>query len=602
MRFELTKEFLDELRSKIVEQDVLWIREHILDLHFADIAEILDELSNDEAKYVYFQLEEDVQADVLMELDEDVRDRFLASLSTKEIADQLENLDSDDAADILGDLTDAQIQEVISHMEDDEAAEDIVDLLNYDDDTAGGLMQKEFFQAHVSWPVNRAIIELRKQAEDVEKVYNIFVVDEQDRLLGVLSLKRLLFANAKTKIADIYQSKKIISVKASDSAEVVAMVMEKYDLVVVPVVDDIGRLLGRITIDDIVDVMREEAEKDYQMASGISGSVEARSSIFRLTRARLPWLVIALFGGLAGIIALSTKQKGNVIPGVAIATALMPPLCTAGYGIATGQFDFFFGAIYLFTINTVFIALSSVVVSQLLKFPIRTDIVEKQKRKINQWISLVIVLIIVPSLYFGYNLVQKEKFNENAKRYIENISIYEGNYLLHNEINPAKKQIRLVYGGTNLSKNQKEKIKNSAENFELNGATITVEQGLSFGQTSELDKLKAEMNAISTILISKDKEIDRYESIRKTGENLLNELRAFYPNSIESCSYAETNMYKASEVKNVNIVILGLKRKLSIEDENKIKHWIQKRLHTSNVHVLFEHTKPAEPETEAVEQ
>ena len=172
----------------------------------------------------------------------------------------------------------------------------------------------------------------------------------------------------------------------------------------------------------------------------------AHSELLARTSPTIYDVLIALFGGLAGIIALSTKQKGNVIPGVAIATALMPPLSTAGYGLATGQFDFFFGAIYLFTINTVFIALSSVVVSQLLKFPIRTDIAEKQKRKINQWISLVIVLIIVPSIYFGYDLVQKEKFNENAKRYVANISIYEGNYLLHNEVNPAKKQIRLVSG------------------------------------------------------------------------------------------------------------------------------------------------------------
>jgi len=220
VRFELTKEFIAELRQKIVAEDRLWIQEQVLELHYAEVAEILDKLTNDEAKFIYFMVDEDTQADILMELEEEVRDRFLASLSSKEMADQLENLDSDDAADILGDLPDEKIQEVISQMEDDEAAEDIVDLLNYDDDTAGGLMQKEFFQANVEWPVNRAIIELRKQAEDVEKVYNIFVVDDDDHLLGVLSLKRLLFANARTKIENIYQSKKIISVKASDSAEV----------------------------------------------------------------------------------------------------------------------------------------------------------------------------------------------------------------------------------------------------------------------------------------------------------------------------------------------------------------------------------------------
>jgi magnesium transporter len=164
MRFILTKEFIDVLRLKYVEQDTSWFHENVLELHYADIAEILDQLTNDEAKFIYFLVDEDTQADILMELDEDVRDRFLASLTTKEIADQLENLDSDDAADILGELTDEQIHEVISQMEDDEAAEDIVDLLNYDENTAGGLMQKEFIQANMNWTVDRAIVELRRQA------------------------------------------------------------------------------------------------------------------------------------------------------------------------------------------------------------------------------------------------------------------------------------------------------------------------------------------------------------------------------------------------------------------------------------------------------
>ena len=201
MRFKLTKNLLKEIRERIIQEDTLWLEEKVLHLHYADIAEILDKLTNEEAKFIYYLVDEDLQADILMELDEEVRDRFIASLSTKEIADQLENLDSDDAADILGELPTAQIQAVISQMEDDEAAEDIVDLLNYDEDTAGGLMQKEFFQAQIDWSVKRALIELRKQAEDVEKVYNIFVVNENDQLLGVLSLKRLLFADVKTTIA-----------------------------------------------------------------------------------------------------------------------------------------------------------------------------------------------------------------------------------------------------------------------------------------------------------------------------------------------------------------------------------------------------------------
>jgi len=326
VRFELTKDFLEILRQKIAEQEILWIQENVLVLHFADVAEILDKLSNDEAKFIYFLVDEDTQADILMELDEEVRDRFLASLTIKEIADQLENLDSNDAADILGELSEDKIQEVISQMDDDEAAEDIVDLLNYDEDTAGGLMQKEFLQAHIDWPVNRTIVELRKQAEDVEKVYNIFVVDDSNRLLGVLSLKRLLFSNVKTKIADLYQSKNIISVNTSDSAEEVAAVMEKYDLVSVPVVDYQNKLVGRITLDDIVDFIKEEADKDFQLATGITEPIERDASIWRVARARLPWLIIGLLGGTLGAKVISGFE-GSItqIP----ALAFFIPLITA---------------------------------------------------------------------------------------------------------------------------------------------------------------------------------------------------------------------------------------------------------------------------------
>ena len=326
MRFELTKDFLEILRQKIAEHETLWIQENVLILHFADVAEILDKLRNEEAKFIYFLVDEDTQADILMELDEEVRDRFLASLTIKEIADQLENLDSNDAADILGELSEDKIQEVISQMDDDEAAEDIVDLLNYDEDTAGGLMQKEFLQAHIDWPVNRTIVELRKQAEDVEKVYNIFVVDDSNRLLGVLSLKRLLFSNVKTKIADLYQSKNIISVNTSDSAEEVAAVMEKYDLVSVPVVDYQNKLVGRITLDDIVDFIKEEADKDFQLATGITEPIERDASIWRVARARLPWLIIGLLGGTLGAKVISGFE-GSItqIP----ALAFFIPLITA---------------------------------------------------------------------------------------------------------------------------------------------------------------------------------------------------------------------------------------------------------------------------------
>ncbi len=324
---DLTKEFLQEIRSRIASDDTLWLKEHVLHLHYADVAEILDQLTNDEAKYVYFLVEdEDLQGDILMELDEDVRDRFIASLSSKEIADQLENLDSDDAADILGELSKDQIQQVISQMEDDDAAEDIVDLLNYDDDSAGGLMQKEFFQAHVEWTVRRAIMELRKQAEDVEKVYNIFVVNEAEQLVGVLSLKRLIFADTRTTIEELYQSKNIIKVKTSDSAEEVARIMEKYDLVSIPVVDYQNKLVGRITLDDVVDYIKEEADKDFKMATGINENSDSSTSIIKSSLSRLPWLIIAMVGGTIGAKVISNFEGGlSELP----ALAFFIPLITA---------------------------------------------------------------------------------------------------------------------------------------------------------------------------------------------------------------------------------------------------------------------------------
>jgi magnesium transporter len=326
MQFELTKVFLDELNVAISRDDQPWINVNILELHYADIAEILDQLDLEGAKYIYYCLPDDTQSDVLMELEEDIRDRFLASLSSKEMADQLENLDSDDAADILGELSEDKIQEVISHMENDDAAEDIVDLLNYNEDTAGGLMQKEFIQARMDWPVNRCLVELRRQAEDVEQVYTIYVVDDMNRLVGLLSLKKLLFADPKNKIRELYTEKNIISVKTNDSDEQVAKVMEKYDLVAVPVVDLQGKLVGRITIDDIVDFIKEEADKDFQLASGISEKIESNSTVWRISRARLPWLLIGMLGGILGAQVISGFEMGiSKIP----ALAFFIPLITA---------------------------------------------------------------------------------------------------------------------------------------------------------------------------------------------------------------------------------------------------------------------------------
>lgn len=326
MGFKLTKEFLEEVSKAVVSNDIKWLEEHAFELHDADLATIIDELDEVEAKSLYDLLDEERQADILAELDDEAQDELIKSLSSEEIASQLENMDSDDAADLIADLPQEQIEEVISHIKDDEAADDIVDLLNYEEDTAGGLMQKEFIKAKIDWPVNRCVIELRRQAEEVEKVFTIYVVDDDDRLVGFLSLKRLLFASPKTLIRDLYQDKNMISVKTSDDDEHVAHIMEKYDLVSVPVVDLNNKLVGRITIDDVVDVIMEEAEKDMQMASGISEKIESSSSVWRISRARLPWLIIGMLGGILGAQVISGFEGGiSEVP----ALAFFIPLITA---------------------------------------------------------------------------------------------------------------------------------------------------------------------------------------------------------------------------------------------------------------------------------
>lgn len=300
MQFELTKEYLDQLRNAIKIGDSDLVSKQIIDLHPADIAEILDEINLEEAKYIYQHLEEEKAADVLVELEEDVRENFLKSLSSKEIAEQfIDNMESDDAADVIAELPEKVKDEVISHIEDPEQASDIVDLLHYDENTAGGLMAKELIAVNQDWSALKCVKEMRKQAEEMDDVYAVYVVDDNEVLLGLLSLKKLLIATTETSIADIYE-KEVISVKTDMKSEEVANIMNKYDLVVLPVVDELGRLAGRITIDDMVDVIKEEAEKDYQMASGISEDVESTDKVWVLSRARLPWLLIGLVGGVLG--------------------------------------------------------------------------------------------------------------------------------------------------------------------------------------------------------------------------------------------------------------------------------------------------------------
>ncbi len=320
----------------------------------------------------------------------------------------------------------------------------------------------------------------------------------------------------------------------------------------------------------------------------------AHSELLARTSPTIYDVLIALFGGLAGIVAITSKQKGNVIPGVAIATALMPPLCTAGYGLATGQFYFFFGAFYLFTINTVFIAISSVAISQILKFPIRTIVDEGQKKKVNRWISFIITLIFIPSVYFGYDLVQDERFHENANKFIRNVSIVEGNYLLKHEVDVKTRKITLVYGGTNMTENQKKVILNKAQDFELKKSTIDFQQGLAFdnmlGQNfTEIDNLKSELRKLQFVISEKDQQMDSIHKSKFLGEQTFSEIKALYP-EISSIIYSDTYLYHDTlkKPKDIKVFMLTLKEDISDENKAKIRRWLQSRHKSDFVKVVYE--------------
>jgi uncharacterized hydrophobic protein (TIGR00271 family) len=317
----------------------------------------------------------------------------------------------------------------------------------------------------------------------------------------------------------------------------------------------------------------------------ISPISTAHSELLARTSPTIYDVLIAFFGGLAGIVATGSKLKGNVIPGVAIATALMPPLCTAGYGLATAQFDFFFGAFYLFTINTVFIALASVAVSQILKFPIRSIIDNNEKVRVNRYLSLIISAVLLPSIYFGYLLVQEEKFRENAISYTNSVSIVNGNFLLSKEINPKKKQIELVYGGTKLTKKEEQEVKERAKSFKLENPKILIKQGLNFdvssGLTPENIRLKDQ-------IVKLKKQLEESKKKATLGNELLEEIKTIYP-QIYACYFTEIVSKKDTTTFFSPVVIMMQKgeQKLSDEQKDKVTKWTKSRLKSQEVQIVF---------------
>lgn len=327
-QFELSKEYLESVQLAIETEDFTYIKESFEGVNEADIAALIDELSMEESLYVLRVLEKQLSADILIELDDDTQIRVIKELEIQEVASLVELMDSDDGADILNLFPEREREDIISHFEDKVKSDQILDLLRYDEDTAGGIMAKEFIRANKNWNVVQTINEIRRQAENVDRIFSIYVVNNRQQLMGRVSLKRMILASEETKIEDIFEED-VISVPTYMDQEHVAEIMRKYDLESVPVVNAKNKLVGRITVDDILDVIREEAEEDMQAMTGVTDTVDEYDSVIKLSKARLPWLLIGICGGLlgAGFIGFFEEELSKVT-----ALAFFIPLITAAGG------------------------------------------------------------------------------------------------------------------------------------------------------------------------------------------------------------------------------------------------------------------------------
>ena len=311
MMKQFTEEYLDRIRRIIDEHNDAEARKALADLHPADIAELYADLDLAEAEYLFRLLDEEKAADVLMELDEDDRRKLLSGMDVEDIAKQIDHLDTDDAVDVIQELDEEEREKILSHIDDVEQAGDIIDLLKYDEDTAGGLMGTEMIVVNENWSMPETIRQMRLQAEDMDEIYYVYVVDNEDRLRGILPLKKLITHPSVSKIKHVMETEPF-SVKADTPIDEVAIDFEKYNLVAMPVVDSIGRLVGRITVDDVMDEVRESSERDYQLASGLSTDIESSDNLFSQTKARLPWLLIGMVGGLCNSMILGNFEAGFV--------------------------------------------------------------------------------------------------------------------------------------------------------------------------------------------------------------------------------------------------------------------------------------------------
>ncbi len=307
MQFELTSDILVSLKDAIEEKNSLYLQDQLHDLYAPDIASIINQLNLQQAAYLYELLDDEIAPNVLLELDDDKREDLLTTFSSKQIAEQIDNMDSDDAADVISELPEELQEEVLSHIEDIDQASDIAELINYEEGTAGSLMAKELVSVYAFETVSQCIEEIRQQADDVDVMYAVYVLDNKERLIGIVSLKKLIISHPLARIEEIYEPD-IQYVRTNTDTVEVGEYMQKYDLVVLPVVDQLNRLVGRITIDDVMDVIKENTDENIQRMSGISDDVDSNDKLWRLSRARIPWLIVGMCGGIIGSRIIGTYE------------------------------------------------------------------------------------------------------------------------------------------------------------------------------------------------------------------------------------------------------------------------------------------------------
>ena len=406
MEFELSKEYLERFQQALDEQDDAFITSSLEGINPADITALLYEFDSEECRYLFTVLPKDIDAAILNDLEDDVRADFISEFSPEELAQFLEFLDSDDCADILYQMSIKKREEVIKFIDNEEKAAHIMDLLRYDEDVAGGLMAKEMIKANINWSIVQCIEEIRKQAENVQKMYSVYVVDDLGKLVGKVSLKRLILAGDKAKIADIYDDT-VVSVETYMDEEEVAQIMQKYDLEAVPVVNARGKLVGRITIDDIVDVITEMAEEERQMMAGISADVEEADTVWALSKARLPWLVIGMVGGLLGAQFMGLFE-GDIA--IVPALALFIPLITAtggNVGIQSSSLvvqslanpNVFAGSLFQRLLKVLFVAVVNGVILALMVFGVIMLI--NQNQSLAATVSIALFSVVLLASFMG---------------------------------------------------------------------------------------------------------------------------------------------------------------------------------------------------------